>query len=198
MKKLIAFTIVSGLSIFAGCSSDSSSGAHDTEDSTTESSSSEQRMTPCEVVLSTGSGKGVSLATCDTVPEASADLIFSKTGTTRDVDVKVDCAAGTFITPIINGDDANYDDDYGYGVWPENLEGRGGTMAYVSDFKYGTISETSLNDMVANAGLLYVAKAPTYDAATGAGFYAFAITEKGIADAVNGDRTMKIKVYYVP
>ena len=149
-------------------------------------------MTPCEVQLSTGTGKGVSLATCEAVDEAAADLIFSKTGNTRESDVKVDCAAGSFITPIINGDLPPFDDDFDADNWPETMLSR---SAYVSDFKFTSIAGTTVENMIENSSQIYVVKTAAYNAETGAGFYPFAIIDE--TEINNGERTLTLKIYKV-
>ena len=45
-------------------------------------------------------------------------------------------------------------------------------------------------------GLSYVAKTAAYDAATGAGFYPFAVYDSGFPDK-NGYYTFKVKIYKV-
>ena len=155
-------------------------------------------MTPCQVELSTNVNPGLSLATCTAVPAASvatADIIFEKAGTRNEPELSAKSGTGVQFTPITNGDLPPYDDDYEVDIWPEDMNSRTPPTAYVSDFKFKTITGTQLNNMIENSNQIYVAKTAAYNAETGAGFYAFAITEP--QEGNNGDYTFKVKLYRV-
>lgn len=146
-------------------------------------------MTPCEVTVSTADKNisGVSLATCTAVPAEAADIVFEKSGPKSEPDVAANAGAGVTFLTISN-------DDYGNGMWPEDVNNR---PAYLSDFRAGTIEKSSLPTLIENGeGLSYVAKTAAYDAATGAGFYPFAIYDSGFPD-INGYYTFKVKIYRV-
>ena len=146
-------------------------------------------MTPCEVTVSTADKNisGVSLATCTAVPAEAADIVFEKSGPKSEPDVAANAGAGVTFLTISN-------DDYGNGMWPEDVNNR---PAYLSDFRAGTIEKSSLPTLIENGeGLSYVAKTAAYDAATGAGFYPFAVYDSGFPDK-NGYYTFKVKIYRV-
>lgn len=146
-------------------------------------------MTPCEVMVSTADKNisGVSLATCTAVPAEAADIVFEKSGPKSEPDVAANAGAGVTFLTISN-------DDYGNGMWPEDVNNR---PAYLSDFRAGTIEKSSLPTLIENGeGLSYVAKTAAYDAATGAGFYPFAVYDSGFPDK-NGYYTFKVKIYKV-
>ena len=154
-------------------------------------------MTSCQVELSTNVNPGLSLSTCTAVPAGSpADITFSKAGTRNEPELAATTGAGVFVTPITNGDLPPYADDYEVDMWPEDMNAdRSPATAYVSDFKFKTIEGTQLTGMIQNANQIYVAKTAAYNAETGAGFFAFAITEP--TEGNNGDYTFKVKVYRV-
>jgi hypothetical protein len=146
-------------------------------------------MTPCEVTVSTADKNisGVSLATCTAVPAEAADIVFEKSGPKSEPDVAANAGAGVTFLTISN-------DDYGNGMWPEDVNNR---PAYLSDFRAGTIEKSSLPTLIENGeGLSYVAKTAAYNAATGAGFYPFAVYDSGFPD-INGYYTFKVKIYKV-
>lgn len=154
-------------------------------------------MTSCQVELSTNVNPGLSLSTCTAVPAGSpADITFSKAGTRNEPELAATTGAGVFVTPITNGDLPPYADDYEVDMWPEDMNAdRSPATAYVSDFKFKAIEGTQLTGMIQNANQIYVAKTAAYNAETGAGFFAFAITEP--TEGNNGDYTFKVKVYRV-
>ena len=154
-------------------------------------------MTSCQVELSTNVNPGLSLSTCTAVPAGSpADITFSKAGTRNEPELAATTGAGVFVTPITNGDLPPYTDDYEVDMWPEDMNAdRSPATAYVSDFKFKAIEGTQLTGMIQNANQIYVAKTAAYNAETGAGFFAFAITEP--TEGNNGDYTFKVKVYRV-
>ena len=156
-------------------------------------------MTSCQVELSTNVNPGLSLATCTAVPAASAataDIIFEKAGTRSEPELSAKSGSGVLFTPITNGDLPPYADDYEVDMWPEDMNAdRTPPTAYVSDFKFKTIEGTQLTGMIQNSNQIYVAKTAAYNAETGAGFYAFAITEP--QEGNNGDYTFKVKLYKV-
>ena len=151
-------------------------------------------MTSCQVELSTNVNPGLSLSTCTAVPAGSpADITFSKAGTRNEPELAATTGAGVFVTPITNGDLPPYADDYEVDMWPEDMNAdRSPATAYVSDFKFKAIEGTQLTGMIQNANQIYVAKTAAYNAETGAGFFAFAITEP--TEGNNGDYTFKVKV----
>ncbi|OWV26193.1 hypothetical protein B7988_06275 [Fibrobacter sp. UWB1] len=154
-------------------------------------------MTSCQVELSTNVNPGLSLSTCTAVPAGSpADITFSKAGTRNEPELAATTGAGVFVTPITNGDLPPYTDDYEVDMWPEDMNAdRSPATAYVSDFKFKAIEGTQLTGMIQSANQIYVAKTAAYNAETGAGFFAFAITEP--TEGNNGDYTFKVKVYRV-
>ena len=157
-------------------------------------------MTTCQVELSTNVNPGVDLAYCVAVPAAgaaTADIIFEKAGDVTNPELSAKSGSGLLFSPITNGDLPPYTDDYEVDIWPEDMNpDRSPATAYVSDFKFNAIEGTQLNNMIQNFNQIYVAKAPTYNADTGEGFYAFAITET--SEGNNGDYTFKVKIYKVP
>ena len=157
-------------------------------------------MTTCQVELSTNVNPGVDLAYCVAVPAAgaaTADIIFEKAGDVTNPELSSKSGSGLLFSPITNGDLPPYTDDYEVDMWPEDMNpDRSQATAYVSDFKFNAIEGTQLNNMIQNFNQIYVAKAPTYNAETGEGFYAFAITDA--TEGIDGDYTFKVKIYKVP
>lgn len=157
-------------------------------------------MTTCQVELSTNVNPGVDLAYCVAVPAAgaaTADIIFEKAGDVTNPELSSKSGSGLLFSPITNGDLPPYTDDYEVDIWPEDMNAdRSPATAYVSDFKFNVIEGTQLNNMIQNFNQIYVAKAPTYNAETGEGFYAFAITDA--TEGIDGDYTFKVKIYKVP
>lgn len=157
-------------------------------------------MTTCQVELSTNVNPGLDLATCSAVPAASAataDIIFEKAGDVTNPELSAKSGSGLLFSPITNGDLPPYTDDYEVDIWPEDMNAdRSPATAYVSDFKFKTIDAERLTNMIQNFNQIYVAKAPTYNADTGEGFYAFAITDA--TEGNRGDYTFKVKIYKVP
>ncbi len=154
-------------------------------------------MTTCEVIVSTNLNPGLDFASCTAVPApaTTADIIFSKTGTRDNPEITATSGNGTQFAPISNGYAPPYDDDYEVNFWPEDMNpDRSPATAYVSDFKYRTLSAT-LTDMIEYSNQIYVAVTNAYNKDTGAGFYAFAITDPRQGN--NGDHTLTIKVYKV-
>ncbi len=169
-----------------------------TEDTTSQQPvKAEIPMTSCQVELSTNMNPGLSLSTCTAVPAGSpADITFVKAGTRNEPELSATAGAGVFVTPITNGDLPPATDDYEVDIWPEDMNpDRSPATAYVSDFKFKTIEGTQLNEMILNSNQIYVAKTAAYNAETGAGFYAFALTET--TEGNNGDYTFKVKLYKV-
>ena len=156
-------------------------------------------MTTCQVELSTNVNPGVDLAYCVAVPAAgaaTADIIFEKAGDVTNPELSAKSGSGLLFSPITNGDFPPYTDDYEVDMWPEDMNAdRSPATAYVSDFKFKAIEGTQLTGMIQNANQIYVAKTAAYNAETGAGFFAFAITEP--TEGNNGDYTFKVKVYRV-
>jgi len=154
-------------------------------------------MTTCEVIVSTNLNPGLDFASCTAVPApaTTADIIFSKTGTRDNPEITATSGNGTQFAQISNGDLLPSDDDYEVNMWPEDMNpDRVPATAYVSDFKYKVLGAT-LSDMIENFNQIYVAATTAYNKDTGAGFYAFAITDP--SQGINGDYTLTIKVYKV-
>ena len=152
-------------------------------------------MTSCLVKLSTNVNSGLDFSSCTAVPVGSpADITFAKVGTRNEPELSATAGAGVFVTPITNGDLPPYTDDYEVDMWPEDMNAdRSPATAYVSDFKFNVIESTQLTDMIQNSNQIYVARTAAYNAETGAGFYAFAITEP--TEISNGDFTFTVKLY---
>ena len=166
---------------------------------TQEQPKAEVAMTACQVELSTNINPGLSLATCTAVPAASAataDIIFAKAGSKSNPEMTATSGTGLMFAPINNGDLPPYTDDYEVDMWPEDMNTRTPPTAYVSDFKFkSTGTGATIASMIENSNQIYVALAPGYNAETGVGFYAFAITEA--TEGNNGDYTFKVKLYKV-
>lgn len=127
---------------------------------------------------------------------ATADIVFAKAGTESNPELTASSGTCLVFTPINNGDYAPYDDDYDVDMWPEDMNARSPSTAYVSDFKFkSTSTGATIGSMIENANRIYVALAPNYNAETGEGFYAFAITELG--QHGDGDYTFNVKLYKV-
>ena len=172
-----------------------------TEDTTSQQPvKAEIPMTSCQVELSTNVNPGVDLAYCVAVPAvgaATADFFFEKAGDRNNPELSAKSGSGLLFSPITNGDLPPYTDDYEVDIWPEDMNAdRSPATAYVSDFKFKTIDAERLTNMIQNFNQIYVAKAPTYNAETGEGFYAFAITDA--TEGIDGDYTFKVKIYKVP
>ena len=157
----------------------------------------EVAMTACQVELSTNINPGLNLATCTAVPAGSpADIVFAKAGNKSNPEMTASSGTGLVFAPINNGDLPPYDDDYEVDIWPEDMNSRTPPTAYVSDFKFkSTGTGATIASMIENSNQIYVALAPGYSTETGAGFYAFAITET--TEGNNGDYTFKVKLYKV-
>ena len=154
-------------------------------------------MASCEVELSTNMNPGLDFASCTAVPApaTTADIIFSKAGSRDNPEITATSGNGTQFAPISNGDLLPSDDDYEVNMWPEDMNpDRVPATAYVSDFKYKILGAT-LSDMIENSNQIYVAATTAYNKDTGAGFYAFAITDPSQGN--NGDYTLTLKVYKV-
>ena len=154
-------------------------------------------MTTCEVIVSTNLNPGLDFASCTAfpAPATTADIIFSKAGTRDNPEITATSGNGTQFAPISNGDLLPSDDDYEVNMWPEDMNpDRVPATAYVSDFKYKALGAT-LSDMIENSNQIYVAATTAYNKDTGAGFYAFAITDPRQGN--NGDYTLTLKVYKV-
>jgi len=116
------------------------------------------------------------------VAGATGDVIFSKAA---GKELSMTSTTG-YKFATITGD---YTADAGY--WPEEFNSRD---AYLSDFSFRALKET-MSDLVSNSNQIYVAAAPNYDKTTGAGIYAFALTN--LVEGNNGNFTFSIKYYKV-
>lgn len=167
--------------------------------SSSEAQTKEIPMTYCEVELSTNMNPGLDFASCTAVPApaTTADIIFSKAKMNGNSEITAITINGTKIGRINNGDNPPYDDDYEVNMWPEDMNaGRNPACAYVSDFKFVEPAPgTTILSMVENFNQIYVALAPGYSTETGAGFYAFAITD--YSEGNNGDFNFTIRIYKV-
>ena len=157
--------------------------------------SNEIVMTSCQVQVSTNAAPGINFETCTAVPlgESTADIVFKVSGNRNNYDIKAESGNGTMFSKITNDELPPSTDDYEVDQWPEVKNNRD---AYVSDFKFKNINQTTIEEMLENQGQIYVAKTAAYNAETGKGFYAFAIVDED--EGNNGNRTMTIKVYKVP
>lgn len=177
---------------------DSSEYCSDGHSSSSVAQTTEIPMTTCQVELSTNVNPGVDLAYCIAVPvagAATADIIFSKVGSSENQEISATSGNGTQIAPITNGDLPPYSDDYEVDIWPEDINvDRVPATAYVSDFKYKNLG-TTLSSMIENSNQIYVATTTAYDKNTGAGFYAFALTD--ITEVNDENFNLVIKVYKV-
>ena len=168
-----------------------------TSNGSSSSNFTEVPMTSCLVKLSTNVNSGLDFSSCTAVPVGSpADITFAKVGTRNEPELSATVGTGVYVSPITNGNFPPYTDDYEVDLWPEDMNAdRSPATAYVSDFKFKAIEGTQLTGMIQNANQIYVAKTAAYNAETGAGFYAFALTET--TEGNNGDYTFKVKVYRV-
>lgn len=167
-----------------------------------EPAKAEIEMASYEVILSTATRPGLNLATKEVSASTTADLVVVKTAE----DVNITSGNGTLFAPISNKEeDETGCTWYSTGMWPEEvykIEFEATTCpttynknkVYVSDFKYKSIEGTEITSIITeSAGQIYVAKTKNYNATTGAGFFAFAMTGK--KPESNGDYTITLKVY---
>lgn len=141
-------------------------------------------MTFYEVAMTTNSAQGLNLATGQIVDATAADVILTKTSN----DFNITSGNGTLFSPIDNA--VMHAPDYEVGYWPEMVNG----AAYVSDFKYKSIAGTSIEQIRTNYPItIFVAKTSAFNEATGAGFFAFAVTS--VTPANNGNFDVTLKVY---
>lgn len=146
-------------------------------------------MTICEIQASTNLAPGIDLASCTASASATADIVLTKTTG----DFNITSGNGTLFSPIDNETMTpnNYKDDYGVGYWPEVVNGRDALM---SDFMYKAITGTELVKVSENySANILVAKTTAFNEATGAGFFAFAVTKA--TEGNNGDYNVTLKVY---
>lgn len=133
------------------------------------------------------SGKGISLATGEVVPNASADIYFTAT---EDGEVTVHSSNGTTIAEFSNANDTNWDDDWYYSEDGSLLPAE---PAHMSDFRFRTASLTTMIKSFDGFKFI-IATTPNYNADTGDGFYAFTMMNKTIPDA-NKNVTVTILGY---
>lgn len=168
----------------------------------------EIEMTSYEVTLSTNTAQGLDLATGTASTSTTADIVIVKNVVGTNADVNVTSGNGTLFAPINNADvDASGCTSYSVGYWPETWGTIGYTAdicpdtynkntVYVSDFKYNTIAGESITNIISEgADQIYVAKTPSYNASTGAGFYAFGMTARTAEN--NNGHSITLKVYKV-
>ena len=147
-------------------------------------------MTVCpEITMSTHMLPGLDLASCKASESTTADIVVVKSSG----DFKITSGNGTLFSPIDNESMTpnNYKDDYYLGYWPEDVNGR---EALMSDFMYKQISGTAIDKFnEEHAQEIFVAKTAAFNEATGAGFFAFAVTKATRGN--NDDYTLTLKVY---
>lgn len=155
----------------------------------------EVTMSFCEVTVTTNITPGIDLATCTASAAATADIIFAKTKVGGNNEITASSGSGFTFAPINNGDLPPYTDDYEVDMWPEDMNAdRVPAAAYVSDFRFkGTVTGTTLTNMIEDCTQIYVALAPDYSTETGTGFYAFAIID--YTETNNGDYNFTLKIY---
>ncbi len=150
-------------------------------------------MTSYEATLASNLKYGIDLASGNTftAAEVAAGAHVDMTFENISGNIVINGQNGTLFSPITNGDDnINFDDDWERGYYPESVNGQ----AYVSDFKYTAITGTAVeNIMTDNSNTIFVAKTAAYDAATGAGFFAFVMTSK--QELTNKDFEATFKIY---
>lgn len=153
--------------------------------------STEIEMTTYTVDMSTDQLPGLDLASGKASNSTTADILLSKV---KD-GVAITSGNGTLFTPIANEQitPSNWDDDYMVDCWPEVENNR---PAYLSDFKVRTVTKTQIADAVDGGSPsqeIYVALTPNGDLTTGAGVYAFGITDA--KEGLNGNFNVTLKVY---
>lgn len=144
-------------------------------------------MVACPVItLSTELNPGLDVATCSAVAATTADIVIVKSKAGANDDWSVTSGNGTMFSPITNSD------EYGNDYWPNDAKG----STFMSDFKYKSITGTTISNMQENyVDEIYVAKGPSFNEATGAGFFAFSIVPKSATIGNNGSYTVKLQVY---
>lgn len=145
-------------------------------------------MTTCDVVMATNGSNGLDLATCTAAANPVADIVVAKDGAG---DVNITSGNGSLFSPITNGDDGNYADDWSKDYYPE--DNKGGLPTYNTDFKFRDISGTSLNKIIENEANVYVVKTPFYNEATAAGFFAIVLLEA--TETNNQDFSLTFRVW---
>ncbi len=199
-KTLFASALIAlGAFGLSACGDDSSSGTPSNQQPQLGTAPEKQEipMKFCEVTVSTNLNPGLDLASCTAVPApaTTADIIFSKADTEDNPEITATSGNGTQFAPISNGDNLPSDDDYEVYMWPEDMNpDRVPATAYVSDFKYKVLG-SKIESMIENSNQIYVATTTAYNKDTGAGFYAFAITDPSQGN--NGDYILTIKLYKV-
>lgn len=147
-----------------------------------------------EVTLESNGKKGLNLATAASFTDAEIAAGAAVDFTLDNVvgEIRMNAKTGVAFAPIINGDDnINFSDDWCVGFYPETQMGR---SAYVSDFKYRTVEATQIDPLDQPLNI-YVVKTSAYNEATGAGFFAIAMTDS--QELTNKDFSMTFKVYKV-
>ncbi len=147
-------------------------------------------MVACpEVTLSTELAPGLDIATCTASASTTADIVVKKSKSNSGDDYSITSGNGATFSIISNTD------EYGQDYWPDQNPANGGVV-HMSDFKYKTITGTTLDNLKENYTFdIYVGKTKAFNEATGAGFFAFAINEAKIGN--NGNYTVKMTVYKV-
>lgn len=140
-------------------------------------------LTHYEITVDTKSGTGISFATGQTAPNASADIYLTATD---DGEITVHASNGTKITAYSNANDKNWDDDWTYEMLPAE-------PAHMSDFRFKELSLGTLYKPFDGFAFV-VATTSAYNATTGDGFYAFTMKDKTTPDA-NGNMNVTILVY---
>ncbi len=163
----------------------------------------EIEMISYTATISTTDGVGLDLAT----GKAGNDIVAVKAADGSE-DVDITSATGAKFSPITNADeDATGCTWYNTSFWPELASTIGftadkcptavtKTQAFVSDFKYRSIDGAGIEHLISdNDGKIFVVKTSSYNAATGAGFYAFGVSERKREN--NNNFTLTLKVYKI-
>lgn len=145
-------------------------------------------MTTCDVELATNGSNGLDLASCTAAANPVADIVVAKDG---NGDVNITSGNGSTFSPITNGDDGNYSDDWSKDYYPE--DNKGGLPTYNTDFKFREIAGTSISKIIENEANVYVVKTPFYNEATASGFFAFVLLEA--TETNNKDFNLTFRVW---
>ena len=153
-------------------------------------------MTSCTVNLSTNMLPAINLdnpcMAIDAGNSATADIIFTKTGNTKNSNVSVSSGSGVKF--------GETNDDYDTSNWPEDVNER--QFAYTSDFKARLVNSSTISNFIGDSdeskeNIIFVAQSSDYNAATGNGFYAFGVVPGSKKKVNNGDYEFTLKVYQV-
>lgn len=144
-------------------------------------------MTTCDVKASTSGANGIDLATCTAAANPAADIVVAKDG---NGDVNITSGNGSLFSPITNGDDGNYNDDWSKDYYPE--DNKGGLPTYNTDFKFKAIAGAGIDKIIENEANVYVVKTAAYNEATAAGFFAIVLLEAKETNNKDFDLTFRV------